>query len=241
MIVGDSLMYQAAAGLECSWLRYGCNQSNTAAKQKKRDQRWKYGVSNIERWNVSCGGERADAPEVQFWLQYRPYEDMGQVEEMLSIADVFVFNSGLHYRRSQVDKYRNQTVAWLERVFKWASGDPSRRFAVWRETSAQHRDSLGGEWNTPRNSTTCVPLKWDEAHPYQWRDRLVKQWSAEVGFGPSAVPLHWIPFYDFTVHLSTLHPGAASNCDPSHYCQHPALWSPVWSNLTSILKGLGKV
>ena len=243
VIVGDSIMYQVVAGLECTWLRAGCTASNRSIKRTTSGF-WKYGVHSIEQWNVTCGTHRA--PPITFFLQYRPQADLTEIDEQLSKADIYVFNTGLHYLKKEVDGvFRNETKAWLRRVLEWASVSPQSRYVFMRETTAQHRDSLGGEWDTSMNTTQCVPLRWDATQARNWRNNAVRHWSERVGFDLSppsknkndkTVRLHWLPLYESTVPRYALHPGFSTKCEPTHYCQHPAMWQWVWSNFTMGLR-----
>ena len=238
VIVGDSVMYQAAVGLECAWLRANCTSVNSYTPRKKRGN-WRYGVGGIEEWSVTCGS--FTAPPISYFSQYRPYADQSEIHEQLSASDVYVFNSGAHYLRKELALFRNETTAWLESVYEWATApaSPNTKYAIFRETAAQHRDSLGGEWNEKINTSNCVPLTWNANQPYNWRNELVAEWAREVGFDKTGFPLQILHAYKETVPWFNLHPGAAQEdkgCEPTHYCHHPALWQNVWWELTTILK-----
>ena len=186
------------------------------------------------------------SPSTAHYVFHRPYADLTEIDEQLSKADIYVFNTGLHYLKKEVDGvFRNETKAWLRRVLEWASVSPQSRYVFMRETTAQHRDSLGGEWDTSMNTTQCVPLRWDATQARNWRNNAVRHWSERVGFDLSppsknkndkTVRLHWLPLYESTVPRYALHPGFSTKCEPTHYCQHPAMWQWVWSNFTMGLR-----
>lgn len=261
-LAGDSVMYQNMVGFQCAWLRQGCR--NVHYQKFKREKIfWKYGIGTIEHYQVSCKTSNAQPADVTFYLQYRPHNNMSEVREMLENTDVYYFNTGLHYISDDVDaNFKEETQNWLRVVYDWLKSNVTR-VAFFRETTAQHRDAMGGEWNMPlrnENATGCAPNWWTAHNTIKpnWRNNMVKRWASEIGFTvsncdgktPIHYPsssnsgsnprLHWIPFYSYSSRLVHMHPGEGfgSNhykCEPTHICGHPEVWTPSFSAVTETL------
>ena len=70
----------------------------------------------------------------------RPYPDMSNVADAARDTDVLVINTGLHYLDAGL--YRKVIRDMLETLLPFSK----TKVLVWRETTAQHVNSDGGEW-----------------------------------------------------------------------------------------------
>jgi len=243
-IIGDSLMYQNTISLECGWLREGIETiSKNHTKWNKNN--WQYGIGTSEHFVVNVSRPVL----VDFYLQYRPEQDMTQPREAIAASNVVLINSGLHFLDNSIKLFQTNTRDYLQMMYKWVTEPGHRRVLVWRENTAQHRDALGGEWNEPKKSNECKPLNWTNHQRYKWRDRMVQQIAQDVGFTiidridlpftrqrHDIVPLYWISFYAYTAKFHFFHPHMNGKCEPSHYCQDPLFWTPVWEQLLHIIR-----
>ena len=279
-VIGDSVMYQTVVGLECSWLREGCrnvrsvnNKSPSKTPYEKRvfkgeypGPAWKYGIGGFEEWTVACPSPVSSSSSsssnaavddevvanVNFYLQYRPYPDFVDLSTILSdhSVDTLLLNSGLHYLWSDGPSFESETKGVLQVVKRLVSDGNGRNVVLWRETTQQHRDSIGGEWSTKELSKECRDVSFGDDFTFQWRDKMVRGFMDELGFeivevedaatgslrSPEKTPIHWIKFANFTLGKSFFHPhNDEDQCEPTHFCQTPTFWeyickSPTHSN-----------
>jgi hypothetical protein len=122
-------------------------------------------------------------------------------------------------------------------------------FLVHRETSAQHFDSVGGEFHprTGRRTKTCWPMTHNDT-PVGWMERAIQR--AAKGSGHSLVmtgsnmppPLDGshnltevvvLPYFNFTSWHHDMHPSANRGGfhDCTHYCSSPYVYYPLWRSL----------
>jgi len=72
----------------------------------------------------------------------RPYPDIFNLIEPVENTDVLVINVGLHFRAPFQDLYARVVMGVLTLLRPYAHN----KLIIWRETSAQHHNSDGGEW-----------------------------------------------------------------------------------------------
>jgi hypothetical protein len=114
---------------------------------------------------------------------------------------------------------------------------------AFRERSAQHWNSSGGEFGRPMAGKACVPLNTDD-DIFGWRDRGFMLAAQQKGYQvPVANPstgiiknatvalgenqeleIFVLPFANFSANFHYMH---AAEC--THYCTTP--WNPLWRSL----------
>ena len=75
---------------------------------------------------------------------------MTNVHQISQETDVLVINTGLHYL--EAEPYINVTKKMLKTLLPFAQ----KKILIWRETTAQHVNSDGGEW--PVSKFVCMHL-----------------------------------------------------------------------------------
>eukprot|EP00978_Attheya_sp_CCMP212_P013052 scaffold32574_cov63-Attheya_sp.AAC.1 len=88
-ITGDSVMRQMAHGLECEWLRSG-EYETVSLREETRTKRgfWRLGIAHVMEWKVGKKNNESrvdnhhQVVRIRFYAQYRPYEDMSEMEEI---------------------------------------------------------------------------------------------------------------------------------------------------------------
>lgn len=185
-----------------------------------------------------------------FYNHYTFPKDTAFWDEQLPQTDVLVVNYGLHWvlgthRVSfQPDTFR---VKLRKCLAYWSNFTSFPRLVVFRESSAQHFDSNGGEYWLRRNkSDACVPLQhqhWNESENLGWREELVRRvvqnqgyklltanesLSSQPDYGRREIIL--APFLHYTAKLEFMHANPTVG-DCTHYCYSPYLWWPFWRSL----------
>ena len=244
---GDSLMYQLVVGFECEWLRQGWTTTHhTQVPRTKRDD-WQYGVGTMEEWVVR---KKNSTAHIFFWLQYRPYEDMSEMAEIVHASDILMLNFGAHWLPSTRKEYTTD----MTRLWKFLKPFANTTFFIWREKFAQHRDSDGGEWDQDSRSDHCVPVVY-EAVQHQWREKRIRKLLQEVQLpiyflnetprARRAAEVFWLPIQDLSETWLDMHPLLSlplgqngTKCEVTHYCQTPYLWGEVWRLLAVFTESL---
>lgn len=210
LFVGDSVMKQIAEDAAlCSWARDTKRQGGypkVAAVFDERNLneteiRWRYKAS-LFGWDIETSkGGRAG---IRYLKAYRPNDDFGNIQYWAEYfqPDVLVINFGLHYLIEERNIYTNMVRDFFQKMRSYAVSKP----LIFRETSAQHLATDGGEWNTEPDPEwnitpglrTCRPLQfversesssfdlwyYDESNPYEEDISLIfptiKKWRDKI-------------------------------------------------------------
>jgi hypothetical protein len=212
LFVGDSVMGQLAQDAAlCSWARNteslqeeGYPKVAEILKERNLNEtevRWRYKASWFG-WDIDTSkGARAG---IRYLKAYRPEHDFSNILYWSDHfqPDVVVLNFGLHYLMEERYIYTKMIRNFLEKFRTYALSKP----LFFRETSAQHLATDGGEWNTQPapdwNITaglrTCQPLRfversenvnldlwyYDENDPYEEDSSLfsptIKKWRDKI-------------------------------------------------------------
>jgi len=177
---------------------------------------------------------------LKFFFQYKP--NVNQTENIRPIVgdgtpDVLFFNFGLHFHPWQISTYENRMFTVMNELTKH-----NISLLAFRETSAQHFNSNGGEYKG-RNGSECVPVDTKDSL-FGWRDRAFSAGAKLSGFrvlvaDPSSKnslslvsrtahdeEVVVVPFANFSAEFHDLHPNECT-----HYCSTPHLWYPLWRSL----------
>ena len=218
---GDSIMYQNVVAFECAWLARGWTTVFQERRSRKKHEGWRFGVGTIEEFRIQKGPYRVN---VRFFLQYRPYSDGREWDEILQ-TDVLFLNFGVHWRNPSMAKaYRRAMSDVFSRL--------NQTIVIWRETTAQHFDhDVHGDFSPGMNEIPCV----SRSRLAGWRRKIITNVSR---FSVPTAPLDscdsfFIPFLNQSDHYD-LHLSAFSGCN-THFCHTPYFWEPVWQSLTRIL------
>jgi hypothetical protein len=159
---------------------------------------------------------------------------MVQMGQMLNESQIAMINFGLHYKTTTIDEYRFEMNTMFKRLKEFASKPKS--FVIWRETSAQHVYSLGGEYPAQYHKDLNISYEYWEEHrgqcvakkvyndlvPYKWRESEIISIAEENGFrvisledsefDKQIIPeedepvMYVLPFLDYSSERSDLHP-----------------------------------
>jgi hypothetical protein len=248
---GDSVQRQVWDGFQCELTRRNyriVNETWQKEMQKLTDCQGMFCMIEIHSLQVtSPNWEYGRTAKINFFFQYRP---KNTVEEIYSEnfhhileadTDVLFFNFGVHWPPGKRTAYQLKVGKVLETIQQYGKNISLLAF---RETSAQHFNTTGGEWpqeKTRQSTGTCVPLQ-DDDNLVGWRDRLFWNMSRDRGYNlvvadPSKKEIAdtpasdqqeivIVPFLNFTRGLYDLHP---KEC--THYCSTPHIWYPLWRSL----------
>jgi len=255
-VAGDSVQHQMFTGLECELRRRNFNVTSIPKIKlpKKHDRLpvekpvWKYGIEDklcikvtVPEWMKGVNPiHQNQSNHVEFCLysHYRPYHDMEQHKKIGESSDVVMINYGLHYTSGQNAKFNES----LEALFKTFYNSDS--LLMYRETGAQHFDTIGGEYTTDKSKQKCVPM----IGRSEWRAKSFEDAANRTGFSvvdsfqnrrKSADPkrkreVAFLPFWNFT---SKLHSVKGSDADCTHFCYTPHLWNSMWRHIRIALDG----
>ena len=265
--IGDSVQGQALIGFECELSRRGFHMSEWQnnpflIEQPTPPNRvpWKYGIKTqkctnvtVPSWILDHDAQRGQSlsPQVEICMyrHYRPLVDMKAHGMIAAMSDIMLIDYGLHYLYHQtVDlKEFKSTIEALLLEFKTNITDC---VLIFRESTAQHFDFDGGEYQPITNSShTCVPHenhKSLQQGPY-WRRNVLQEAATSQNFSvvdaygipypnsTNQISRHvmenkvtLLPFFDFTARLSYLH---TNDVDCTHFYYTPHLWYPLWRHL----------
>lgn len=181
-------------------------------------------------------------------FQYKPpqFDELNQ-DLVLNGTDILVFNFGLHFHPHQKARYQWKLQSVLRGLQQWLS-DPAKEnpaLIAFRETSAQHFNSTGGEYHG-RVGDACAPNP-ANAEVFGWRDREFLLVAQEQDFNirhadhnntiasnnittdknKTAVnEIYILPFAKYSAKFHELHQGECT-----HFCSTPFLWYPLWRSL----------
>ena len=268
-LVGDSVQSQLFNGLECELRRRNFDVSANPQKlwPEEKDRLpanrvlWKYGVSGevclnvtVPEWmrgsnsnpqNQNDRRHTEPSSHIEFCLysHYRPFPDMVQHKKIAESSDVVMINYGVHFLplKKEVDEFR-QSLESLLKVF-----NDSESLLMYRETSAQHFDTNGGEWEVNlisaenEGSLKCVSIK-ETSDRIKWRTKIFKdvvanstgfsitdsfQSEEEAREGDGHKEVAFLPYFDWTSKLLSLKDGV----DCTHFCYTPHLYSSMWRHM----------
>ena len=155
-VAGDSVQHQMFTGLECELRRRNFNVTSIPKRKLPQNHdrlpvelpEWKYGIKDelcikvtVPEWMKGVNRihqNQSNHVEFCYYSHYRPYHDMEQHKKFGESSDVLMINYGLHYLRGQNDKFSES----LEALFKALYNSDS--LLMYRETGAQHFDTIGG-------------------------------------------------------------------------------------------------
>jgi hypothetical protein len=176
--VGDSVTKQIAEDAAlCSWARDAKKQDGYPKVAAVLDElnlneteiRWRYKAS-LFGWDIETSkGARSG---IRYLKAYRPNDDFSNIHYWAEYfqPDVLVINFGLHYLIEERHIYTSMVRNFFKRMRSYAVSRP----LIFRETSAQHLATDGGEWNTEPDPEwnitpglqTCQPLQFIERSEY---------------------------------------------------------------------------
>mmetsp|Transcript_6299 Transcript_6299/g.7982 ORF Transcript_6299/g.7982 Transcript_6299/m.7982 type:complete len:289 (-) Transcript_6299:532-1398(-) len=267
-IVGDSVQSQLFVGLECE-LRHRNFEvvANPLQKWEEENHRlpddrasWKYGIRGetclnvtVPDWmkvlnsNSQYQNDRSYEPSSHvafcFYSHFRPYPDMVQHKAIAKSNDVAMINYGVHFLGNvaeQMDEFE-QSLELLLKAFH-----DSGSLLMYRETSAQHYDMDGGEWNSRLSkqqqdgTLKCVPIN-GTSDIIKWRTKMFRNVANRTGTSivhsfqsqegltnaNSSYEVAFLPFFDWTAKLITLKSGV----DCTHFCYTPHIYSSIWRHI----------
>jgi len=206
LFAGDSVMGQIYQYSECSWLRSSFLGNGEPPKvvarlsgtQIGQEKNWKYYASH---GGVVVESHKGVRSEIHFIAAYRPEDDFNNIYNWVEQKkpDVLFINWGLHYLIYENSVYIDMIVNLLTKLRVFATNQP----LIFRETSAQHLVTDGGEWDsspaaewnvTEDLAQSCRPLRFiDHGDPYdepsllqptirKWRDRIVIREAILLGY-----------------------------------------------------------
>ncbi|KAK3257938.1 hypothetical protein CYMTET_32992, partial [Cymbomonas tetramitiformis] len=163
------------------------------------------------------------------------------VQPILNNVDVLVVNFGLHYH--DMDEYRSEMTRMAGQLDAWIAGDPTQRFALFRETSAQHFMGTlsNGDYDASdrlrdhNSECVCVPID-PSSHTRDPNSRnSIARLIFENRSNIAIVPFFSLTAPRFNVHLestmSDLEQGSRSFCDCTHFCYSPPFWQRIHHEL----------
>jgi hypothetical protein len=171
--VGDSVMGQIAEDAAlCSWARntrkdyeYPSVSFFSDQNLNTTEQRWIY-QAFLSEWDIET--PTGNLAKIRYLKAYRPEDDFSNILHWANQfqPDVMVINFGLHYLIEGRHVYAGMVRNFLEKFRSYALSKP----LIFRETSAQHLATDGGEWNTrpdpdwniTSEKQTCQPLRFVE-------------------------------------------------------------------------------
>jgi len=248
--LGDSIQSQAFTAFECELRRRGFDVSAGPTKDwPTKGGRWRYGIKMEYCITVKVPEEDDDrSVDFCFYKHYRPIEDMEEYMALAKSHDVLMINYGLHFLPSKREKPKLQQSleAFLEKLVVNAtrtSGGTATAHVLYRETSAQHFDNDGGEYQKRKRkrakSKLCRPLsktdmlaRWRQGVFLEAANRtgvfVVKALHRKLDKHHAPKPeVAFLPFWDFTSNLYDLHNGE----DCTHYCYTPHTFYPLWRHI----------
>lgn len=210
LFIGDSVMGQISQDTECSWLRstfWGEVPPKTVAYSESKplpfhgEGDWRYKASHRK---VTVRSRKGDFSEINHIFVYRPANDFSNAAEWIDEInpDAIFINFGLHYLIKEENLYTQMIRHLLTKLQPFALSKP----LMFRETSAQHFNTDGGEydtspapeWNISENLVkSCGPLRFvhhgisaesatssDVLRPTirKWRDRIVVREAKLLGY-----------------------------------------------------------
>lgn len=243
-LFGDSVSNQVMQGLTCELQRR--NYLVHVARNFSEDRDCKRCIKWVTTATVTTPRQPTASPAtIKFMFQYRyPFIYPHEEDYLASAGDILIVNFGLHwnfeartydFHRSHYRKSYGQFLMQLRRKGNFT-------LLMHRETTAQHFDSLAGDFSLRSANTTnrCVPIKYD-ANVSAWRERMVQQAAKKalnkyvvIQSPMPPVSKNWkrpellvIPYYNFTAFHYKMHP--SSEC--SHYCSSPFIYMPLWRSI----------
>ena len=254
---GDSIQRQIFGGFICEIARNGFQVIDKGEENHPvaPDTFWRHGMRASQILEVKRNNDtEGQGIKVRFSGQYRPLpNNMTQIREISEWSDILIFNFGVHWLPDERDEYiqeMNDVYAELHRH--------SFAFLGNRETSAQHFDNIGGEFDHEKVFPVAdcldeIPL---EDNLFGWREILAndvaeKYWYNIVTADSSLFEknmnltqiqrtknnntLFTIPFLNFTRRLGKNHQRRMDNntgyIDCTHFCTSPFLWLPLWRSI----------
>ncbi len=238
-ITGDSMMSQNMDGFLCELGRRGYNVTEVYHKQILSGM---VGMNGIWTYEISGPPHWQQATNVSFLFQYRPHQNMSEMQHIAVSYDVLMMNFGLHYGYERnghgQDKEGYENV--MATIFN-VTRQGNITLLAHRETSAQHHNYSGGEW-AKSGRTKCVSHSPNDSHIIGWREQVVQAKAKELGYkvvvADETFPLAndkpvagqrelvILPFFNLTAKLHYFHPDECT-----HYCSTPYLWMPIWRSL----------
>ena len=204
-LTGDSMQLQVYQGLHCELLRRGYIVKKVFSKIKAPPQTEKKNVPGPHKSGYSYLMIRSllweDPNQWVTWKNFPIYRlpfALYHEQEALAQADVVMLGFGLHvWYNPPVNKHRSPVgyTKNVEDVLRYLA--PRVPLLVHRETTAQHFDSLEGEFSM-RNMTAkgCVPMKHAPMNSpmYNWRQKCVEKGAKKANIpvlyaGPAMPPL----------------------------------------------------
>ena len=270
--LGDSVQSQAFTALECELRRRGFDVRAGPTREWPAPgggTGWRYGIKREVCITVAVpGGVRrtADHPDDDdddesvgfcFYKHYRPIEDMVQHKAIADTHDVLMINYGLHFLPTKRERegLERSLEALLRAVVVGNSGGGKGARVLYRETSAQHFDNEGGEYQKRKRkrakSKTCKPVSATDALA-RWRTDVFRGAANRTGVSVvdalrrrrdgdgdyddnnNQPEVAFLPFWDFTAELHDLHNGE----DCTHYCYSPHTFYPLWRHIRIALDGV---
>lgn len=259
-ITGDSIMRQMVHGLECEWLRSG-EYETVSLRDEPRTKRgfWRLGIGQVLEWKVGkkSNESRVDnhhqVVRIRFYDQYRPYDDMSEMEEIVTQNDIVLLNFGVHWMWYQVSQFETD----MRRLWTFLRPYTSQRMLIWRETYPQFHKHDGGEFfsaGAPKltDDRRCDYPNYGPTMKHMWRDKRITTTLATLNISidyvnqtahshhemnPSLV--YWLPVHDPMLglrpdmHPVDVNPNAIGNetCDATHMCHSPYIWTDTWQGL----------
>lgn len=260
-IVGDSLQHQLITGLECELSRRGFNISKWRIlewPQRPGPKKWRYGVKHQECANITLPLWMVDLDplrdksishhvELCLFRHYRPHLDMQEHRTIAAMSDIMLINYGVHYVPKDFKDFKSS----LEALFLEFKTNVTDCTLIYRETSAQHFNNVGGEFNTNLNlqNHSCVPHT-NTTYENGWRPRRnifhqaamsqnfsvvdaygnVQQLNTNrIHLGKNENEVIFLPFYNFSAELHDMHSRNGRDC--THFCYTPFTWYPIWRQL----------
>ena len=246
-MMGDSMTRQTFEGFKCELFRRGY-QIDVNLERPFKDPHakgFRYGVrekSTLTLTTKKTSITAAAKLKIIFYIMYQPTVEslqqhiLGQQQE--GGADVLVFDHSLWYRHWEIDKFVKEMTDLLQGV---SSSSRPPKMLFWREQSAQHFNTPGGQFSpsspptVPNATTTCVPIH-QYTENYKHVDAM-KNVTRNLGIDfvvstdkrpttsndDATRNLYFIPFRDFSSQFHDIH--RKGEC--THYCSTPDLWLPI--------------
>jgi hypothetical protein len=101
---------------------------------------WRYSISAVDH-TVYQQDHRIS--KVHYFRVYRPWMPMDGPLLLKHPCHILFFNFGLHYLHGQHEAFQSQIGAFLQFIIS----NTTTKSLIYRETSAQHSFSVGGEYN----------------------------------------------------------------------------------------------
>jgi hypothetical protein len=242
--VGDSVTRQSFMALECELrrrnmfdavlkgIRFTFTGIDRSQRLNESDHSWEYGLRFIRELRVTkkstFNGSLSDSVAViRLYNMYRP--NLTDVQEYIGGRhDVVIFDFGLHYEPGSVDFISEITN--LLPLFKMRMGhsdhDVELKLLAWRETSAQHFDTLTGHFDSNHVSATCAPLRYKAGVVGNERRQAMEQVVQALNWTDRDLVI--LPFREYSSQFHELHIGGK---DCTHFCSTPSFWIYEWRQI----------